>query len=325
MLDDVVRRNAMAWRAFAGVPVWAVVKADGYGWGARRLARVLDDAVEGFFVSDADEARDLRTATSKPVALLAAGDADETTRLLDEGFIPNVASLDALAAADRWGAAHGGRARIRVGIVPAAGWSGLLPGAVGPFAQAAGRARVEVELWTHLTAPQLWAQQRSLLAEAHARFVAAGATIAGTDACSTASSAGEGHSASALVRIGIGLFGASMGGPRLECALRIEAPVTDVLRSDAVSSAGYRGVVNLPLPWLVVVRCGYSDGLPTRLAGTNNIVSIGMQYAVLSRSAPQRVGETLRLLDETSDLCMFLENTGITPHEFIVGFRKNSN
>jgi hypothetical protein len=125
------------------------------------------------------------------------------------------------------------------------------------------------------------------------------------------------------VRIGIGLFGASFGGPKLECALRIDAPVVNVLPSHAVSAAGYRSAQRIRAPWLAVVRCGYSDGLPTRLAGTNTIVSVGMQYAVLARTGPERVGQALRLLDTSSELCMFLENTGISPHEFVVGLRKN--
>jgi hypothetical protein len=90
-----------------------------------------------------------------------------------------------------------------------------------------------------------------------------------------------------------------------------------------VSAAGYRSAQRIEAPWLAVVRCGYSDGLPTRLAGTNQILSVGMQYAVLARSGPERVGQTVRLLDISSDLCMFLENSGISPHEFVVGFRKN--
>lgn len=320
-----MRANARRWREHAGVPVWAVLKADGYGWGAERLARVLAGEIEGIVAGDADEARELRASTKLPIALLAASGPEATVQLLDEGFIPNVASLEALAAADRWAAGRKTRAKIRVGIVPAAGWSGLLPAAIEPFAQAAGGARVDIELWTHLTAPELWPEQRARFEAAKARFIAAGARICGTDVAGTLAAARKELRGEQRVRIGIGLFGASLGGPRLECAIRIDAEVTDVLPSDAVASAGYRAIQRIDAPWLAVVRCGYSDGLSTRLAGTNDIVSVGMQYAVLARSAPERLGETLRLLDTSTDLCMFLENSGITPHEFVVGFRKNSN
>jgi alanine racemase len=322
-----VLRNARRWREHAGVPVWAVVKADGYGWGAARLVRLLDREVEGFLVADADEAGAVRHVTRRPIALLAATGPDETRALLDDGVVPNVASLEALAAADRWARGRARAARIRVGIVPAAGWSGLLEDAVEPFARAAAQSAVEIELWTHLTSPELWVSQRARFEAARSRFLAAGANVVGSDVASTQVSAREGRSRESRVRIGVGLFGASMTGAqeaklRLECAIRIDATITDVLRSDSVRSAGYRPEERISLPWLAVVRCGYSDGLPLRLAGTNGIVSIGMQYAVLARKERDSVGQRVRLLDVSSDLTLFLGNTGITPHEFVVGFKK---
>ncbi|MEA2690043.1 MAG: hypothetical protein QOD51_2650, partial [Candidatus Eremiobacteraeota bacterium] len=51
---DTLRANVAAFAAL-GAPVAAVVKHDGYGWGARRLARELDGVVESYFVSDEDE------------------------------------------------------------------------------------------------------------------------------------------------------------------------------------------------------------------------------------------------------------------------------
>ncbi|MGH7660601.1 MAG: alanine racemase [Vulcanimicrobiaceae bacterium] len=317
-MDGVVRANARRWREHAGVPVWAVVKANGYGWGASRIVRAVEDEIEGFFVADAAEASEIRPLTTRPIAVLAATGPDETIELLRQGSIPNVASLDALAAAGAWAQERAAPARIRVGIVPAAGWSGLLEDAVEPFARAAGTARVEIELWTHLTAPELWDAQRRRFESALRRFRDAGAAIAGTDVASTLASAREKHSGASRVRIGIGLFGASLGGPQLECAIRIDATVTDVLPSDAVASTGYRAE-RITAPWLAVVRCGYSDGLPSRLAGRGDILSVGMQYAVLARSAPEKAGQAIRLLDTSSDLCMLLENTGISPHEFVVG------
>jgi len=317
--EDVIRRNARRWREHSGVPLWAVVKADGYGWGAARLMRILEDEVAGFFLADADEARAVRGVTRHPIALLAEAPVDQTAGLLDDGVIPNVASLESLAAAAGWAAGRGRRARIRVGIVPAAGWSGLLEDAIEPFARAAASLPVEIELWTHLTSPELWRAQMERFDGARERFAAAGVRIAGIDVAGSLAAAARPQCGESLVRIGIGLFGAF--GEGLECAVRIDAPVTAVLRSDAVSSAGYRLPERVSKPWLAIVRSGYSDGLSLRLAGTNNIVSIGMQYAVLARNEPERVGQTLRLLDTSSNLCMFLENTGVTPHEFIVGLR----
>ncbi|MBV8581236.1 MAG: alanine racemase, partial [Candidatus Eremiobacteraeota bacterium] len=48
-----LRANAAAFAAL-GAPVAAVLKNDGYGWGARRLARELDAVVESYVVADED-------------------------------------------------------------------------------------------------------------------------------------------------------------------------------------------------------------------------------------------------------------------------------
>ena len=324
--EAVLRDNARAWRRHAGVPVWAVVKAAGYGWGALRVAQALRQDVEGFFVADGEEARELRRASDKPVAVFAASDAAETVALLDDDITPNISALDALAAALAWGARAGRPARIRVGVLPAAGWSGLLEHAIVPFARAAAAGPLEVELWTHLTVPSLEAIQRERFARALAIFKAAGVRIAATDVASTFTSAREGASAESRVRIGIGLFGANGdgAGPKLGCAIRIEAPVVAVLPSSAVEAAGYREPQTFSEPWLAVVRCGYADGLPARLGGSGKFASVGMQYAVLSRREPVQIGEILRLLDTTDDLSSFLTSAGISPHEFVVGFQGRS-
>lgn len=63
---DAVRRNARRLRHAAGVPIVAMVKADGYGTGAVAVARALvgmgDDTVWGLGVATLAEARELRDA-----------------------------------------------------------------------------------------------------------------------------------------------------------------------------------------------------------------------------------------------------------------------
>ena len=44
----ILAANARAWRAFAGVPLYAVVKGDGYGWGTGRVVRALEGIAEGY-------------------------------------------------------------------------------------------------------------------------------------------------------------------------------------------------------------------------------------------------------------------------------------
>src|SRR5258706_1371769 len=51
-----IRRNVAEIARRAGVGVIAVVKADGYGLGGRRVAEAVADLVEGVYVFDAAEA-----------------------------------------------------------------------------------------------------------------------------------------------------------------------------------------------------------------------------------------------------------------------------
>lgn len=54
-----VRENARAIKAKVGVTVWGVIKADGYGLGASRVADALKDVVDGFCVFRLSEATDI--------------------------------------------------------------------------------------------------------------------------------------------------------------------------------------------------------------------------------------------------------------------------
>ncbi|MDQ6943661.1 MAG: alanine racemase, partial [Candidatus Eremiobacteraeota bacterium] len=98
-LDSAALRANVAAFAALGAPVAAVVKHDGYGWGARLLARELDAVVESYVVSDEDELAALRPATDKPVRLLFDAAPGRLARVLALGGIPNVSSRAALVEA----------------------------------------------------------------------------------------------------------------------------------------------------------------------------------------------------------------------------------
>ena len=68
---DIISRNFDAVCQKAGVPVMAVVKADAYGHGAVRVARVLEPDCAFFGVSSVAEAVELRQAgIVKPILIL---------------------------------------------------------------------------------------------------------------------------------------------------------------------------------------------------------------------------------------------------------------
>lgn len=98
-----LRRNAAAIAARAGVPIMPMVKADGYGLGAVRVARALEpDDVFGFGVATVGEGEELRRAgISRPIMVFTPvlpEDLDAAERL---GLTP---ALSSAATINRWAA-----------------------------------------------------------------------------------------------------------------------------------------------------------------------------------------------------------------------------
>lgn len=312
---DALRANAAAFAAL-GAPVAAVVKHDGYGWGARRLARELDAVVESYVVADDEELAALRPATRKPVRLLADAPPGRLGRVLDLGGIPNVCSREALAEAGAQAARRGGLT-VRIGILDAAGWSAIRPQDAPAFAAAAAAAGpgLAVELWTHVTsAARAGAILDEFLAAVRA-FEAAGVRVVATDAASTAS-ARRGLAFDRL-RIGVGLFGSRQGSSvDNRCALRVVAPVVRRFGPGETGWAGYGDVAVGPNRSVAVLRCGYGDGFPRALADGADILAVGMQYTarVSHDGADARV-----LIGSADDVDELAARAGVSPHELVVG------
>ena len=222
-LDEAtLRANARLWRLHAGVPVAAVVKSDGYGWGIERMIGALDDHVARFIVADAGEFERARTMTARPIALLADAPPASLSDLLDAGALPNISTSEGLAAVAAWNRERGRAARIRVGLRPAAAWFGFDENGLRVLAPALVASGCEVECWTHLTDPSLVQAQRAAFARSVGALREAGVRVVDVDLTSTASAASLGAAGGAHVRIGVGLFGARYGGPaELRCALRV--------------------------------------------------------------------------------------------------------
>ena len=310
---DALRANVAAFAAL-GAPVAAVVKNDGYGWGARLLARELDPLVESYVVADDDELASLRPATAKPIRLLADVGANRLARLLDLGGIPNVSCRESLAAA----AAEAGRRgalTVRVGVVDAAGWSAIRLQDATAFASALADAGLRVELWTHITSAARSAAILDAFMAARRTFETAGVPIVSIDVASTAS-ARRGLAFDRL-RIGVGLFGSRLGSSvDNRCALRVRAPIVRTYQPGGVGWAGYGDTQVAENRAVVVLRCGYGDGYPKTIAGTADILSVGMQYTtrLVVEGADARV-----LIGEADDVDELAARARISSHELVVG------
>lgn len=315
--DRILRDNAAAWARHAGVPVRAVIKSDGYGWGAVRIAAALHGAVDAFVVADREEFDALRPFTPHTIATLADTEDSDIPSLLSRGGLPNIATAQGLEAAARFARESGRPVRIRVGLRPAIGWAGFESADLCAHASRFALEGVEIELWTHLTKPSRDAALLDEFARAHAVLRDAGAAVVDTDIESSAP-LGRRPASGSFVRVGVGLFGSRSGvSPAgVSCALEVCAPVVTRMPSRG-QYVGYGDVQAPDHGTLTVVRCGYGDGFP-RVTGTSvRVLNVGMQYTVVWHENFTD-NPNVVLIDRQTDLDELARAAGVNPHEVVV-------
>lgn len=114
-----------------GKTIWGVVKGNGYGLGAAKLALTLAEmGISHFAVTDVPEVRALREAgltESEILMLRCTNEAPEVQELLRLGAICSVGSLEDAAAVEAAAAGLGITARVHVKIDTGMGRYGFLP------------------------------------------------------------------------------------------------------------------------------------------------------------------------------------------------------
>ena len=317
----IVAANGRAWRDFAGAPLYAVVKGNGYGWGVARLVKALEDVAEAYCVADAEELHDLRRYTAKRAIILGGVAPDELADALRAGGMPTIGTPTELQVAAHVFASMDAPLRVRVGLRPAAGFSGLSLEELRTFAPALAAAGAEVELWSHITDWEQRERQAETFHYACNIVREIGVNVVGTDLASTLPLA-AGIGAGSPVRVGIGLFGATgrLQVPGVRCALKVIAPVVRIERHSAGTRVGYGGTMLRMGESIAMARCGYADGLPKSIAGADDILSVGMQYVTVRESRLDASASQVALLDHTSDLDAFAANSGRLAHEIVTGF-----
>jgi alanine racemase len=312
-----LRTNALAWRERAGVPLRAVVKANGYGWGVDALVEALDRTVDGYYVSDAEEFGAVRRLTVKPIATLGnIADAD-LPRLLDGGGIPTISTTEGIEVAGAWSRASGRRARVRIALRNATGWAGVTIDEIATIASAAARARIDVELSTHVTDASLRDRQVAEFVSARRLLQDLGVTVVASDVASTAPLALGPSEACSHVRVGLGLFGARFGANvGVVSALRVCAPIVERDRAHG-QRTGY-GLHRAPKEgYVAVVRCGYGDGFPPLRDRHIGVLAVGMQFTTVY-SCEAFAKDSLALIDRNTDLDALARASRIGPHQLVV-------
>ncbi|TAM75397.1 hypothetical protein EPN44_08015 [bacterium] len=333
--------NARAWRAFTGGRrLYAVVKADAYGIGAERAVRALEEHVDGWCVTSLEEARAVRARSRRRIICIATLPCAHLPQAVALGVEVSVTTPSEVAALTRIAGARGKRVRAQLAVRSAAGWIGVAPERVGELARTlAENGGIEiVEAWTHLSGEREAPGQLAAFRAVLGAIESAGLLLQGYHIASTAPALWLDDVPGGAVRIGIGLFGSTMGVetksvPALQQVLEVGAVIDRADEVEPGVSVGYGAAyVTKPGDHLVTARFGYSDGMPrsfvasgpTVTVETRELVVVAMGMQFLTCVGDARVGERIEVLGPCHPLDRIAQSAGVLPHELVLSLARGS-
>lgn len=273
---DAIAENVRLLQARCATPVMAVLKGDGYGHGAARVARAaLGAGARALAVATLGEGRALRAqgllAPILVLGYLPPWQAEEAVRLgLDCTLFDDDAAL-ALHAAAR---AAGGQARVHVKVDTGMARLGLSPAEVGPFlTRLRALAGLEVVgIYTHFAAADAAnlsgaEAQLSVFLRLLRELEAAGLRPPVAHAANSAAALRMPAARLDLVRPGIAIYGlapspAAPLPPGFRPALSFHSEVAQVKEHPAGTPISYGGAYVVQRPSrIATIPVGYADGM----------------------------------------------------------------
>jgi alanine racemase len=327
--------NYRTYRRMAGpTAVAAVVKADGYGLGATRVAPALAEAgCDTFFVARLEEGVALRKAVPRArIVVLDGAQPDAVPALLSYHLTPALNSLGEIAA---WSAAAGAAAaRLDAVLHVDTGMNRLgLPGEELAILSGEHGKRLAglnlVLVMSHLAcgdepASKTNGEQLSRFRQALAMLPPAPASLAASHGAMLGL---EYHFD--LVRPGVALYGANPQKPEagpdgkgaaapnlMRCAAVLTGRMLQVRRIDSGESVGYAATFRAKRPsMLATVALGYADGIPRTLSNKGQAAIAGARVPFVGRvsmdmtildvtdlAEPPRPGDVAEFLGDTMGL-----------------------
>jgi alanine racemase len=328
-----------------------VVKADAYGHGASRIARVAEDeGVHSLGVATLDEGAELRRdGAALPIIILSPTLASEADRIVAHGLIPTVGNLEAARAVSQCSLALRDPTPVHVEIDTGMGRSGVATGDASEFVSAIGELpglRL-AGLYTHFPkadSPEGVALVGRQLADF--RQVVEAVRANGIDpgilhAANSAAVVNHVDSYFDMVRIGIlayGLTSSAMVAPPAELrpVMRFVSRLVHVRELPPGHSVSYGGDFVAPERMRVgTAAVGYGHGYPFGLSGRGYALLRGRRVPILGRvtmdttvfdlrGVPDaRLGDEMVLFghqaDETIRASDVARLAGTIPYEILCG------
>lgn len=327
-----------------------MVKADGYGLGAVRVARALaGEEPWGLGVATAAEGERLRRAGwDGRVVVFSPCPQEDATGLLDSDLEAAASSVLGLRELARAAAARGRELGVHLNLDTGMGRLGLDAGRVGEWAEPARKAIREsplrlVSTFTHFHSAETdndasagqWARFRDALRAMEQEGLDPGLR----HAANSAAAVRWPERAADVVRPGIFLYG---GGPvdgelRAEAVVRLRARVLEVRRVSEGTTVSYGATYRTERPSrLATLGLGYGDGLRRSLSNRGEALIHGRAAPVRGRVCMDmtvvdvtdrpdvRPGDVATLLGHDGESEISLEELASTcdtiAHEILTGF-----
>ena len=286
---DAIAHNVRLLRQVTGekVALMAIVKADGYGHGAVRVAyTALNNGASRLGVACLSEALALRQAgIEAPILVLGYTPPWQAREMVDQGIDATVFDLETAQALGQAALALGRTARVHVKVDTGMSRLGLLPADVAPFLERlAELPGLAVEgIFTHFATAdsadrrhcdEQWRRFRQLLAELEQRGLRPPLAHAANSAATL--SMPQAHLD--MVRVGIALYGLNPSA---------EVPCPPGFRPALSFKTRLAQVKTVPAGSCVSYGCTFRTARESRLA----VIPVG--YADGFRRAPQHWGQVL--------------------------------
>ena len=337
-----VRHNVRAWLGWlAGRELWPVVKSNAYGLGLITVSRAcLEEGAQRLCVVDIAEARELReNGIREPIVHVWATPPEEFEDALSLRTIVTIENERGAQELSRVAVMKGTVATAHVAIETGTGWSGVPAHRATMFANAV-RALPGIRwegAWTHIAGRDQMLAQVEAFNAALEQLRNFGLPVPFDHVAATAPAQwGAGGSA---VRIGIGLYGASPGGPArnlpLRTALSLRTAVLSVKEFDRPTALGYGGTsIARPGEAVATLRLGYADGMPRSLAVGGMVRingercpivgAIGMNFTMVKIpfGLTVRPGDTALVIGDEDGIRIdeVAQRAGTIPHQLVTSF-----
>ncbi|MEO8901922.1 MAG: alanine racemase [Polyangiaceae bacterium] len=282
-------------RAAGGAAVWAVLKADGYGHGAKAVARTLERAgANGICVALLEEGIELRQAGIQvPILIMGGYYGRAWGELLRHDLTPVVhdpSQLEALADEVKFSGAE--PLNIHVKVDTGMARLGIAPKDVAALAKALHRfPEVKLQgLMTHFACadssdPESINHQLDLFEQATATMKSEGIAPALRHAANSAALLRSSRSCLDIVRPGLALFGVQPNPgicPELRPVIRVRTEIVALRELPPGSPVGYGATfVTKRTSRIATVPVGYADGFSRALSNRGSLLVRGKRAPVV--------------------------------------------